>query len=131
VDAKKIHQLLTSMVRDWKARFQTVVSFEVFRNELAAINSRLARLEEMAPLRVPIQSLAPEPYDILKPIEAVVQFVDGECVASFFDANLSTGGDTQAEAIFNLKALIVGTFEILVETKDSDLGPGPRQQKAG
>ncbi|GAF95929.1 unnamed protein product, partial [marine sediment metagenome] len=34
-------------------------------------------------------------------------------IATFFDANISASGDTQTEAIFNLKDMIVGTFEIL------------------
>ena len=104
-------------------------TLEMVQKEIAAINSRLAKLEERAPLYVPIQSLAPEPYEIVKPMEVVVQFVEGEYVASFLDGNLSTGGDTQAEALSNLKASIVGTFEILTGMKDSELGPGPLQDK--
>ena len=104
-------------------------TLETVQKEIASINSRRAKLEERAPLYVPIQSLAPEPYEVIKPIEVVVQFTDGEYLASFFDANLSTGGDTPEEAVFNLKALIVGTFEILAEMQDSDLGPGPLHDK--
>jgi len=130
VDVHETLQSLTSAVQELNVRFQAVATLEMVRNEIAVINSRLARLEEGAAICVPIQSLAPEPYELIKPIEAVVQFVDDEYVASFFDANLTTGGDTQVEAISNLRDLIVGTFELLTETKDSDLGPGPRQQKA-
>jgi hypothetical protein len=105
------------------------VPIEIIREEISSVSSRLTRLEQEAPLVVPIQSLAPEPYEIVKPIQAVVHFVEGEYIASFFDANLSTGGDTQTEAVHNLKALIVGTFEILAGIKDSELGPGPLQDK--
>lgn len=130
VDVHETLQSLTSSVQELNVRFQAVAALEMVRNEITVINGRLARLEEGAAIRVPIQSLAPEPYELIKPIEAVVQFVDDEYIASFFDANLSTGGDTQVDAISNLRDLMVGTFELLAETKDSDLGPGPRHQKA-
>jgi len=129
VDVYETLQSLTSAVRELGVKFQAVATLEMVQKEIAIINDRLARLEEQTAIRVAIQSLAPYPYEIIKPIEAVIQFVDGEYVASFFDANITTGGDSQAEAIFNLRALTVGTFEILAETKDSDLGPGPLQDK--
>jgi hypothetical protein len=129
-DADAALRLLISSVHRLNVRFQAAATQEMFRKEIAIINDRLAQLEEGAPLRVPIQSLAPEPFEIIKPMEAVVRFLDDQYVASFFDANLSTGGDTQTEAIANLRELIVGTFELLTETRDVDLGPGPRRQKA-
>jgi len=66
---------------------------------------------------------------VVKPFQAVVRTVDGEYIASFFDANLSASGETHAEAVLNLKDIIAGTFDILTGMKDSDLGPGPLQQK--
>ena len=80
-------------------------------------------------LQVPIQSLAPEPYEVIKPFQVVVRPADGEYIASFFDANLSASGETQAEAVLNLKDIIAGTFEILAEMKEAELGPGPLRQK--
>lgn len=130
IDQQAVLQLVAETASELREKLRTVASMEMVRKELAIVNSRLDHLEQQAPLVVPIQSLAPEPYELIKPIEAVVQLVDDEYIASFFDANLSTGGDTQVEAISNLRDLIVGTFELLTETKDSDLGPGPRQQKA-
>lgn len=126
----EVMRLLTSVARELKEKLQTVAPLDLVRKEIAGIKGRLARLEEGAAIRVPIQSLAPASYELVKPIEAVVQLMDDEYVASFFDANLSTGGDTQVEAMSNLRDLIVGTFEILIETKDSELGPGPSRQKA-
>jgi len=80
-------------------------------------------------LQVPIQSLAPEPYEVIKPFQVVVRAADGEYIASFFDANLSASGETQAEAVLNLKDIIAGTFEILAGMNDAELGPGPLRQK--
>ncbi len=130
VDVHETLESLTTAVEKLTVRFKAVAPLEMVRNEFSVVYDRLARLEEGASIRVPIQSLAPEPYELIKPIEVVVQFMDDEYTASFFDANLSTGGDTQVEAISNLKDLIVGTFELLTETKDTELGPGPSRQKA-
>ncbi|MBM4027620.1 MAG: hypothetical protein FJ280_19785 [Planctomycetes bacterium] len=82
-----------------------------------------------AALLVPIQSLAPEPYEVVKPFQVVVRPADGEYIASFFDANLSASGETQAEAVLHLKDVIAAAFEILAEMKEAELGPGPLRQK--
>jgi len=103
--------------------------FIFLQNEVELLKQRCSRLEELSPILVPIQSLAPEPYEIIKPFHAVVKVQDDQYIATFFDSNISASGDTQTEAIFNLKDIIVGTFEILSETSSNELGPGPAQQK--
>jgi predicted RNase H-like HicB family nuclease len=128
-NAQETLQLFDSTAVALKARLQVVVPLEIVQKEIALINNRMALLEQSAPLWVPIQSLAPEPYEVVKPFQAVVRTVDGEYIASFFDANLSASGETHAEAVLNLKDIIAGTFDILTGMKDSDLGPGPLQQK--
>jgi predicted RNase H-like HicB family nuclease len=128
-DIKKVRQLLTVIDRDWRTRLQTVVSLEVFRKELSIINCRLDRLEQEAPLVIPVQSLAPEQYEVIKPLLAVVRMVDSEYVASFVDANVASSGETEDEAVLNLKDAIVSAFDVLSSATDSELGPGPLRQK--
>lgn len=100
-----------------------------FQREVELLKQRCSRLEELSPILVPIQSLAPEPYEVIKPFHAVVQVQDDQYIATFFDANISASGDTETEAIFNLKDMIVGTFDVLSETSENKLGSGPAQQK--
>jgi predicted RNase H-like HicB family nuclease len=128
-DISKVRQLLTVIDRDWRTRLQTVVSLEMFRKELSIINSRLTRLEQEAPLLIPILSLAPEPYEVIKPILAVARMVDGEYVALFVDVNVGSSGETREEAMLNLKDAITAAFDLLTRTPDAELGPGPLQQK--
>ena len=52
-----------------------------------------------------------------------------EYIASFYDANLSTSGDTVEEAYDNLKNIIISYFNILNRHKENELGPGPLMQK--
>jgi hypothetical protein len=78
---------------------------------------------------VPIQSLEPCPYDIIRPIQAVVQEEDGVFVASFFDANINASGESQLDAVEMLKEMLASTFRLLL-AKESALGKGPQRQLA-
>ena len=80
-------------------------------------------------LLVPITTLAPEPFDLHRPIQVVVRPAGEEYVATFFDANISMSGDTEEEAISNLRELIVDVFEEL-EADEANLGPEPSRQLA-
>jgi hypothetical protein len=78
---------------------------------------------------VPINTLAPEPYQLLQPVTAVVTTVGDEFEASFFDANLYGSGDTEEEAVSDLKAVIIEAFERLSALEDEKLGPAMMKQK--
>jgi len=126
--AEKIGGLIETFRDDLSERLHEE-RFIFLQREVELLKQRCSRLEELSPILVPIQSLAPEPYEIIKPFHAVVKVQYDQYIATFFDVNISASGDTQTEAIFNLKDMIVGTFEILSETSSNKLGPGPAQQK--
>jgi hypothetical protein len=92
-----------------------------------------AVLERMAAAKgsywVPIESFEPEPYKVLIPLTAVVTETGDEFEAAFFDANLHACGNTPEEAVFNLKGVILDSFDRLTELGDEKLGPGPLRQK--
>jgi predicted RNase H-like HicB family nuclease len=81
------------------------------------------------PLIVPVVTFAPAKIEPTKNIYVVVQPTDGEYVATLFDANLAMTGDTQEEAVANLKELIVEVFESL-EADEAILAPGMANQLA-
>ncbi len=87
------------------------------------------RSQPQSTLWVPIQSFAPEPYEILKPITAVITPVEDGFEAGLFDANLFSTGDTEVEAIQNLKSMILETYSTLEQLGDMKLGPGPLRQR--
>ena len=62
---------------------------------------------------VPITSFAPEPYQLVRQILTVIQPSEGGYIASFFDANVHASGDTEEEALRNLKSLILDVFDSL------------------
>jgi hypothetical protein len=86
------------------------------------------RIQPQRPLWVPIESFAPEPFEVLRPIAAVITPVEDGYEAGLFDANLFSTGDSEVEAIDNLKSVILETYVDLEELGDSRLGPGPLRQ---
>ena len=92
------------------------------------LKAALARRDQTAV--IPITTLAPEPYQILRDIPAVVEPAADGFIATFFDANISTSGDSQEEAVSNLRSLILDTFEFLAAEPADSLGPEPARQLA-
>jgi len=81
-------------------------------------------------LSVPIESFSPEPFFLKKPLAAVIQPSGEGHTASFYDANIHASGDNEEEALRNLKALILDTFESLSSEPADRLGPEPARQLA-
>ncbi len=71
---------------------------------------------------IPIATLAPEPFELIRSIPAVVQSSDDGYLATFFDANIGITGDTKEEAVANLRMLLVDVYEKL-EKDEAQLGP--------
>lgn len=71
---------------------------------------------------VPITTLEPEPFDLLRNISVVVQATDDGYLATFFDANIGMTGDTKEESVANLRLLLVDVFDEL-EREEGQLGP--------
>lgn len=97
------------------------------------VDQVLKRIGELSALRrsflVPIESLEPEPYEILRPFTAVVMEAEGEFEAAIFDLGIFSSGETEEEAIANLKETLVDTVDRLNGLPDARLGKGPLRQK--
>jgi hypothetical protein len=126
----EISPLLMDAFREQLAKtWYQITQIEGLEREILLLKRRCDNLERTSPVIVLIESFAPEPYEIIKPFHAVIKFQEDQYIASFFDANLSTSGDTQEESIGNLKDIILGTFEILMTMDEKKLGPGPLRQR--
>jgi len=79
---------------------------------------------------VTIDSVAPEPYKLRRPFTATVQSDSPGFVASFPEASIHASGETQDEAIANLKDMIVLVYRCLSGEPADRLGDGPAQQLA-
>lgn len=106
------------------------------RKDVADLRAKVEKLERRtkrrptAPVAVPIASFAPRPFEPRRPIGVVIAPCRGGFTASFLDANLSTSGETEAEALDNLKDLMLMVYEDFVRTDDSTLGPAMLKQQS-
>ena len=94
----------------------------------ADLKKRCNELIERQSIIVPIATLAPEPFDLCKEITVVVQQDGDSYVATFFDANINASGNTQVDAVANLKDMLIALFVSL--EKESKLAKGPARQLA-
>ena len=76
-----------------------------------------------------LSSLGIPGYTVQKPIPVTICQDGDEFMATFFDANISTGGDTEHEAVANLQTLIADFYDELVATPDRQLGLSLQRQK--
>jgi predicted RNase H-like HicB family nuclease len=94
---------------------------------LGEVRTRLSRLEERQVIVVPVETLEPEPYTLRRPLSVVVEPVDAEFVATFYDANVSASGETAEDAVTNFKDVLIATFEFL--QSEENLGAALKKQK--
>lgn len=107
--------------------------FRLENSALEEIEQRVDALEALAVLgcaTFTINTFAPEPYLIKKPIPVCVRGRVGGFEASFADANINASGDTEQEAYANVRELILDTFDSLTSFPKSKLGPEPIRQLA-
>lgn len=97
----------------------------------------ISQVKQRRPARkyrlVVIRSLAPQPFDLLEEMPIIVREIGTETdnfVARFPDAGISASGDTSAEAVENLKDILVAKFLHFSELPISKLGTEPTRQLA-
>ena len=120
--------MLSKVLYEFRAEFPNISRIQALEMKIQSLDQRCRVLEQLRPVLAPIATL-PEPYEVIKPLYVSIRIEEDQYIASFFDANLSESGDTREEAVLNLKEIIATTFEILITMDESELGPGPLQQR--
>jgi hypothetical protein len=121
--------------KDLVERLRLEKRVQTTEGALKVLSARLDRLERIceellkAPACIPISTLAPEPFEIIKDFYVVVQRDEDCFVATLFEANISTSGDSQQEAVANVIDLTLMMFRSLESEDDSKLGPAMNRQK--
>jgi len=123
--ASAIHQLALR-----KADSGLALRVAVLEKVVLELRDQAARSGSRNAITVPITSFAGEGIQAIKPIFAVVEEVEDQFEARFYDANIGASGDTESEAIGNLKSLIVSFFRRYSALGNEKLGPEPRHQLA-
>lgn len=114
---------------------KALVGAALIISRLSSLEARLRRIEKnterfRASQIVPITTVAPEPYEIRRPLFVTVEPSGEEFVASFFDANVYATGDTEEEAVSNLRTVLLDVFDSLSSEPEESLGPEPARQLA-
>jgi predicted RNase H-like HicB family nuclease len=97
------------------------------------LKDRLAVIEDTAILgsfTLHVETFAPELYKVKRPVPISLQRRADGYIASFVEANVNSSGDTQQEALANVKELILDAFDSLSSLPPTKLGPGPARQLA-
>ena len=104
---------------------------ERIEHMVSRVLARLEGLDEGQRGRIiPVYSFAPEPYEVVVPFGVLVTPAGDEFEAGFFDANIHSSGDTEEEAVLNLKSAILDSFDRLFSLPDEQLGTAMHRQKA-
>ena len=106
------------------------VRLEGLEHELLALKKKLVSLAQDHPFALVISTLAPEPYTLTRDIPVVVEPSGDDCIATFYDAGVTASGDNGAEAVANLKDMLISEFELLTSLPNERLGPEPLRKLA-
>jgi hypothetical protein len=123
-------QAMQLFAQDVSTRVDTDFRVSVLEKVVLELRHVVNELTTARTIQVPIISFAPEPYSLKRPIIAIVQPDWDQFIATFFDASITATGDTQNEAVDNLKEVLLNAFRRFRELGEDRLGPGPRKQYA-
>jgi hypothetical protein len=101
-----------------------------FDPDTSAMLKPMGKTENVAATSVPLTNLEPGRYELERDIPVVLEPSDNGFTATFLDANIGSSGDSEEEAIDNLRTLIVDTYELLESTQPDKLGREPRRRLA-
>jgi len=130
-----------SETEEWRTAGRALPQAMVHEHRIARLEERLMILEqalpatlaaimaESQPVCTTISSLGMPGYRVLRSIPVTIRKDGDEFIASFFDANISAGGDNQQEAVANLQSLIADFYDELAATPWAELGSSLQRQR--
>lgn len=128
--ANVVPDLIVKLVSDVAEKKKMELRFNLLEILTNDFQTRLHKLESVQTKIVPINTFAPEPYELLKTFLVSVNSVEGGFEAGWYDANIHTSGDNEEEAVANLKSLILDFFESFSKEQPDNLGVEPKRQLA-
>jgi hypothetical protein len=121
----EIIERLASSVAERKKQEIRVNLLEITVNGLS---SRINKLEAVQAKVTAINTFAPEPYDLLKPILISLHSTEGGYIAGWHDVNAYASGDSEGEAVSGLKSFILDMFDNLSAEPADNLGKEAKRQ---
>jgi hypothetical protein len=118
-----------SQEQSWTTALNSLqLSLQTVNEQLASLREELRELRGAKVFGLEITTLAPEPFEILRPIPVTIEGVGDNFTATYFEGNVSASGDTESDAIVNFKDSLISKYEILESTPENILGPLPQRQ---
>ena len=98
------------------------------QTKLDGLVEAVGRLASQRTFVVPLTTLAPEPLQMRLNIPATIEGDGEEFTATYTEANVSASGETEADAIANLKESIANTFVRLEAIPPGEMASLPARQ---
>ena len=124
----QIITLFNKAAEELRAHRNETVRLTILERDSQIIREELKNLRCQYPTVTIIDTMAPEPYDVIRPIHITITPHENEYQAALVDACLYAYGDTKSEATWNLKDMIVACYDSLSAHGRDRLGPGPARQ---
>lgn len=124
-DYNRANGLLGEFSKKYTAEITNQLRFEVLESEISALKKQVVDLQTSRATMLIINTIIDDEVECTRPFAVSLTSSDSECTVTFSDANLSSSGISEAEAVERLKELIVDTFLLLDSLDESVFGPGP------
>jgi hypothetical protein len=126
--ANVVPGLIEKLVAEIADKKKLELRFNLLEILTKQLKSKIGALESSQTKIVPINTFAPEPYELSKPFLVAVQSTEGGYEAGWYDVNIYTSGENEEEAVANLKSLILDFFDSLSKEAAEKLGIEPKRQ---
>jgi hypothetical protein len=126
--AQSVPSLVENLVAGFSERRQQEIRLNLLEILVNELKASVSHLQSRLPLIVPVNTFAPEPYQLLAPLLVSVQPAESGFVASWHDANIYSSGENEGDAVNSLKGLILDVFDTLNVESEAKLGREARRQ---
>ena len=99
--ASVVPRLIQNLSEEMSEKAELAVRINLLEIVVKQLKTRLRLLENTQTRIIPINTFAPEPYELLKPIMISVHPVNEEFEAGWHDANIHSAGENEEEAVSN------------------------------
>jgi hypothetical protein len=102
-------------------------NIETLTREMSGLKCEIQRLQQSRVYVVPLTTLT-QPFEMVQQIPVTIEGDGEDFTATFVEANVSASGETEADAIANLKDSLLSSYELLENLPPNQLGPLPTRQ---
>jgi hypothetical protein len=119
--------------KTWASEILQIAAFApselaALRNEITTLKAIIEQLASKRNIIVMITTLYPDPFRLLRDVPVNLEIDEDDCVATWYEANISASAESEGDAIAYFKAQLVSAFVLFETTPESEMGPLPLRQ---